>query len=187
MRAVVVPLLAAAASVSLAAGASSSAPSVASTTARPSNSVATTAGATSGHPTLDRWDAAYSYLSTQTKATEIVCTWSKATGARPAPVPRPASFSSFSGSSAWRKHLITRNGPFPKGVFEDCIATVPTTVSCGPGIETFLGQFGLTFVADEVRSADLTPIEIAYAGQNAEDPDIIYRDEPGLFGLRIAL
>jgi len=33
----------------------------------------------------------------------------------------------------------------------------------------------------------MTPIEIGYAGQNARDPDIIYRHKPGLFGLRLAL
>jgi hypothetical protein len=102
-------------------------------------------------------------------------------------VPRPALFYNFSDSASWKMHLITRNDPLPKGTFEDCIATVPTTVPYGPKIETFLSRFGLTFAGDRIKTAGLTPIEIAYAGQNAEDPDIIYRDKPGLFGLRGAL
>jgi hypothetical protein len=67
------------------------------------------------------------------------------------------------------------------------VATVPTTVPYGPAIENFLNRFGLTFAADSNPTPGATPIEIAYAGQNASDPDIIYRDKPGLFGLRIAL
>jgi hypothetical protein len=102
-------------------------------------------------------------------------------------VPRPAKFFSFSDKAAWKGHLVTRNGPFPKGTFELCEATVPNTIPYGPAIEPFLNRFGLTFVADSSRPAGMTPIEIAYAGQNASDPDIIYRHKPGLFGLRIAL
>ncbi len=68
-----------------------------------------------------------------------------------------------------------------------CEATVPTAIPYGPAIETFLGRFGLIFGARTNTSAGLTPIEIAYAGQNASDPDIIYHDKPGLFGLEMAL
>jgi hypothetical protein len=188
MRAVVGPSVAGVvASLSLAACGSSSPPSVAAATGTPDNSVATSAATASQHPALDRWNAAYSYLRAQTKPTEIACTWLTAAGSSPSPVPRPALFYGFSDSAVWKKHLITRNDPVPKGTFEDCIATVPTTVRYGPEIETFLSRFGLTFAGDRIRTAGLTPIEIAYAGQNAEDPDIIYRDKPGLFGLRGAL
>jgi hypothetical protein len=149
------------------------------------------AGAASAHATgqsaLVRWNRAYSYLSAQTKPTEIDCSWLVAAGGTPSPVPRPAKFSSFSDTAAWKSHLVTRNGPFPKGTFELCAATVPNTIPYGPAIEPFLHRFKLTFVADPNRPAGMTPIEIAYAGQNASDPDIIYRHKPGLFGLRIAL
>lgn len=188
MRAMVGPLVASVlASVSLAACGTSPSPSVAATSATPSNPVATAAATAGRHPALDRWNAAYTYLSTQTRPTEIACTWMTSAGSRPSPVPRPAVFHSFSDPAAWKKHLITRNDPLPKGTFEDCIATVPTTIPYGPRIETFLNRFGLTFAGDRTNTAGLTPIEIAYAGQNAEDPDIIYRDKPGLFGLRGAL
>lgn len=164
--------------------ATSSAPS---TGATPSEATATSAGPTARQSELDRWNKAYSYLGVQTKPTEIACGWFTASGATPSPVPRPARFYSFSDTAAWKKHLVTRNGPFPKGTFEDCVATVPTAVPYGDAIESFLGRFGLTFVADPNGAAGLTPVEIAYAGQDASDPDIIYRDKPGLFGLRIAL
>ena len=89
--------------------------------------------------------------------------------------------------AAWKTHLVTRNDPIPKGTFENCDATVPTTVPYGSAIEAFLAKHGLTFAADPSTTAGLTPIEIAYAGQDASDPDVIYRDKPGLFGLRMAL
>lgn len=188
MRVLVGPLVASVvAAVALAACGTSPSPPVAATSATPRSSVATAAATAGEHPALDRWNAAYSYLSTQTKPTEIACTWMTAAGSSPSPVPRPALFYSFSDPAPWKKHLITRNDPLPKGTFEDCIATVPTTVPYGPKIETFLSRFGLTFAGDPTKTPGLTPIEIAYAGQNAEDPDIIYRDKPGLFGLRGAL
>jgi hypothetical protein len=188
MRTVVgLSVAAAAASIGLAACGSSSVPSTSSTDATPSRSATTSAGAAAGQSARDRWSKAYSYLSIQTKPTEIACTWLTASGARPSPVPRPALFYNFSDTAAWKNHLVMRNDPLPKGTFEDCIATVPTTVPYGPAIETFLSRLGLTFAVDSNSTAGLTPIEIAYAGQDASDPDIIYRDKPGLFGLRVAL
>jgi hypothetical protein len=184
-RAFVVAIVA---SVSLAACSSSSPPSAtAGSVTPPDSSIATPAAAASQHPNLDRWNAAYTYLSTQTKPTQIVCNWWSADGSRPSPAPRPARFYRFSESAAWKEHLITRNDPYPRGTFDYCVATVPTTVPYGPEIATFLSQFGLRFVADRTKAEGLTPIEIAYAGANADDPDIIYRDKPGLFGLRMAL
>jgi hypothetical protein len=113
--------------------------------------------------------------------------WLTASGTTLAPVPRPARFYNFSDRAAWKNHLITRNDAYPTGPFEDCVATVPTTIPYGPAIEPFLSRLGLTFTADPKSSPGLAPIEIAYAGQNADDPDIVYRDKPGLFGLRMAL
>jgi len=123
----------------------------------------------------------------QTKPTEIACLWLIDAAGKPSPAPRPATFYNFSDTVRWKSHLVTRNDPLPMGTFEECVATVPTTVPYGPAIEPFLSQFGLTFAADPSSGSGLTPIEIAYAGQNAGDPDVIYRDKPGLFGLRLAL
>lgn len=140
-----------------------------------------------GASALARWDRAYSFLGAQTRPTEIVCLWAKTSAGSLSPVPRPARFYSFSDPAAWKKHIVTRDDLPATGTYEDCEATVPTTVPYGPAIESFLSQFGLTFGTDPNRAAGLTPIEIAYAGQNASDPDIIYHDQPGLFGLRLAL
>ena len=134
---------------------------------------------------LEQWNASYAFLASQSKPTEIFCSWLTDSGNKPAP--RPALFYDFSDRDAWKTHLLTRNDPTPKGIFEECQATVPTTVPYGPDIETFLKPLGLSFAADPDRPAGLAPIEIAYAGQDPSDPDIIYRDEPGLFGLDIAL
>jgi len=189
MRIMVSPLVVAiVASVSLAACGSSSPPSaIPSSATPPDSSIATPAATASQHPTLDRWNAAYSYLSTQTKPTQIACSWWTAAGSKLSPAPRPARFYRFSESAAWKEHLITRNDPFPAGTFEYCVATVPTTVRYGPDIAAFLSRLGLRFAADPTRAEGLTPIEIAYAGANADDPDIIYREKPGLFGLKMAL
>lgn len=143
--------------------------------------------ASAGQLSLDRWEKAYAFLAAQTTPTEIVCGWFTAAGSSPSPAPRPALFYSFSDTAAWKDHLITRNNPPLKGTFEDCSATVPTTVPYGPAIETFLAHYGLTFAADPNATPGLTPIEIAYAGQDPGDPDIVYRDKPGLFGLSMAL
>jgi len=158
-----------------------------STSDAPSGPAATSSEPATEQSALDRWDKAYDYLSAQTKSTEISCSWVTASGAQIAPAPRPALFFEFSDKAAWSQHVFTRNDSLPKGTFEYCVATVPTTVPYGPEIQTFLGRFGLTFAADSDSVAGLTSIEIAYAGQNADDPDIIYQDKPGLFGLRIAL
>lgn len=137
---------------------------------------------------LERWDAAYAYLSEQTRPTQIVCVWLRNAGETPTPVPRPVTFYDFSERAAWNGHLVTRDEmALRTGTYEDCEATVPTTVPYGPEIETFLSQYGLTFGDASGDARGLTPIEITYAGQNTSDPDIIYRDTPGLFGLRQAL
>lgn len=180
-------------SVGLTACSSSSSTSPASST--PPVSTGTTASsatppsstAAQGQSPLHRWKKACAYLKAQSKPTEIVCNWLTASGGTPTAVPRPAVFYSFSDRAAWKDHLITRNDPLPKGTFEECAATVPTTVPYGPAIDSFLRRFGLTFVADSNGTPGLTPIEIAYAGQDANDPDMIYHDEPGLFGLKMAL
>lgn len=153
-----------------------------------SSDVALTSSKTSSAPTasaLDRWNRAYSYLKVQTKPTEIVCTWLKSGGTKFVPYPRPVRFYNFADSAAWKMHIVTRYDPLPTHTFEDCSATVPTAVPYGPAIETFLSRYGLTFGPQ--GPTGLTAIEIAYAGQNSSDPDIIYHDEPGLFGLRLAL
>jgi hypothetical protein len=182
-----ISVAAVAASVCLTACGSSSPSSTAPTSSPRSTSVTTSSGPATGQSAIDRWSKAYAYLSNQTKPTEIVCLWFAASGATPSPVPRPALFYNFSNTGRWKSHLVTRKDPLPKGTFEDCEATVPTTVTYGPAIEPFLRRFGLTFAGDPNTPASLTPIEIAYAGQNSDDPDIIYRDKPGLFGLRMAL
>jgi hypothetical protein len=189
MRIVVGPLVAAAfASVSLAACGSSSPPSSATpSSATTESSVAPSAQPASQPTPLDRWIAAYTFLSAQTEPTEISCTWLTSAGSALSPAPRPAKFYGFAESAAWKDHLITRNDPYPSGSFESCVATIPTTVPYGPEIRTFLSRVGLRFAADPSGTESLTPVEIAYAGQDAEDPDIIYRDKPGLFGLRMAL
>ena len=173
-------------SISLASCGSSAHP--ASSAAAPTSPAEPTSSAPSAdRSALARWNEAYSYLSSRVEPTEIFCTWMTVSNGDLSPVPRRVRFFSFSDRAAWRSHLITRNGPFPDGPFEDCLATVPTTVPYGPAIETFLSRFGLTFLAGANATGDRTPIEIAYAGQNPADPDIIYRDAPGLFGLRMAL
>lgn len=138
-----------------------------------------------GTSALDRWSRAYAYLSAQRQPTQIACVWLKTTNRAPSAVPRPARFYSFSTSNAWQHHIVTRWDAAPHGAYETCEATVPTTVPYGPEIETFLAARGLFFGSNPTPG--LTRIEIAYAGQNASDPDIVYRDRPGLFGLRIAL
>ena len=180
-RVVGIAVAALAASMSLAACGSSS------TGGTPTRAAGTSATQTTGQPALVRWNRAYSYLSAQTKPTEIACSWLVGAGGRASPAPRPAQFYGFSDTAAWKSHVVTRNDPIPNGTFEDCEATVPTTVPYGPAIESFLHRLGLTFAADPNRTPRTTPIEIAYAGQNASDPDVIYRHKPGLFGLRIAL
>jgi hypothetical protein len=176
-----------AASMCLTACGSSAPSSTAPTTSQRSTSVTPSSAPATGQSAIDRWSNAYAYLSNQTKPTEIVCLWFAASGATPSPVPRPALFYNFSDTANWKRHLVTRRDALPKGTFEDCEATVPTTVTYGPAIEPFLRRFGLTFAGDPKTPAGLTPIEIAYAGQDSDDPDIIYRDKPGLFGLRMAL
>lgn len=162
----------------------SSAPTSSAVTER---AVAASAQPASEPSPLDRWTAAYSFLSTRTEPTEISCAWFTAAGSAPSPAPRPGKFYGFAESAAWKDHLITRNDPYPSGTFEYCVATVPTTVPYGPEIGTFLSRSGLRFVADSSGTESLIPVEIAYAGHDADDPDIIYRDKPGLFGLRMAL
>jgi hypothetical protein len=137
---------------------------------------------------LARWTKAHDYLAAQTKPTQITCLWFSNAAGAPAPAAKVAQFYDFSARDSWKSHLVTRADPVPKGTFESCEATVPTTVPYSPSsIEDFLKPLGLTFVAHTSRSSSLTPIEIAYAGQDESDPDVIYRDKPGLFGLRIAL
>lgn len=135
---------------------------------------------------MEQWSSAYAFLSSQTKPTELGCSFLHSSGGQMEPAPQPAQFYSFSDTARWTDHRITRNDPRPSGTFEECEATVPTTVPYGPKIEDFLNPLGLTF--DGANPAPgLKSIEIAYAGQNASDPDIIYRDKPGLFGLEMAL
>lgn len=134
-----------------------------------------------------RWTSAYAFLDAQTKPTEIACSWFALKAGKPSPSPKAAQFFDFTDTAAWKSHLITRVDPQPTGDFEDCEATVPTTVPYGPAIETFLGRYGLAFAGDPDRPKAATPVEIAYAGQDASDPDIVFHDKPGLFGLRIAL
>jgi hypothetical protein len=167
---------------------SSSPPSSGSSSITPDVAVTAPSVEASPHAEVDRWDAAYSFLSAQTRAIEISCAWLTADGSSTAPAPRPVEFYDFSEPSAWSDHLVTRNDPFPQGTFQYCSATVPDAVPYGAsGIRMFLAQFGLRFAADPSSASDLTSIEIAYAGQDADDPDLIYRDMPGLFGLRMAL
>lgn len=153
--------------------------------ARPSTDTSSTASA--GGSALARWNRAYHYLNVVKIPTEIVCVWLKEAGGRPSPVPRPAQFYDFADPAAWKSRIVTRDDLPSSGTVDDCVATVPTTVPYDAAIEQFLGRYGLTFGAEPHHAAGLTPIEIAYAGQNASDPDIIYRDKPGLFGLRLAL
>jgi len=61
---------------------------------------------------------------------------------------------------------------------------VPASVPYGQDIESYLAPYGLVFGPS---APGLESVEIAYPGQNASDPDRIYRDKPGLFGLRVAL
>lgn len=136
---------------------------------------------------LARWDSAYRFLSAQTKPTQIVCNWLTNTAGSIEPVAHVAAFYNFSDTAAWKTHIVTRDDMAPSGTFELCEADIPTTVPYGPAIETFLRGYGLTFVAHPLSDPHLTRIEITYAGQNARDPDIIYRDKPGLFGLENAL
>lgn len=145
----------------------------------------TTAPVSTGVSPLDQWTKAYTFLAAQTKPTEIECGWfvNVAGSLSPAPQAPVGAFYDFSDTTAWMSHTVTRDN-IPSGTFEMCGATVPTTVPYGPAIESFLAGHGLVF---GTTAPGLTPIEIAYAGQNASDPDIIYRDKPGLFGLRLAL
>lgn len=136
---------------------------------------------------LDKWDKAYAYLAAQTKPTEIACNRFTTIAGNLSPAKRPARFYDFSAPAAWKSHLLTRNDALPQGTFQICQATVPTTVRYGPAIADFLSPLGLSFAAEPTHPAGLTPIDIAYAGQSASDPDIIYRDKPSLFGLRGAL
>jgi len=90
--------------------ASTSTTPAAATSAPTSTSPSTTSAASA----LDRWNQAYSYLSTQTKPTEIVCSWFINAGATPSPAPKPSQFYDFTDPAPWKKHLITRNDPLPK-------------------------------------------------------------------------
>ena len=154
----------------------------------PGATPAPTATSSSTPGAVQTWQAAYSFLGAQTKPTQIFCGWFRATKGHPAPVARPTHFYDFSHTAGgWRAHTITRFDPLPRGVFEMCSANVPTSVPYGLGIEDFLRQYGLVFGVDKRHARGLQPIEIAYAGQNASDPDIIYHDQPGLFALSIAL
>jgi hypothetical protein len=100
---------------------------------------------------------------------------------------QPVEFYSFADSADWKSHIITRWDTYPVGTDETCGANVPTTVPYGPAIESFLNPHGLTFYYGQSHAAGLTLIEISYAGANSSDPDIIYFNRPGLFGLRLAL
>jgi hypothetical protein len=137
---------------------------------------------------LEQWKSAYQFLSAQKKPTEINCLWiNVAADGTKAAAQRPVEFYSFADSADWKSHTITRFDAYPVGSDETCEANVPTTVPYGPAIESFLNPLGLTFWHGQHHAAGLTLIEIAYAGQNSSDPDIIYFNQPGLFGLRIAL
>lgn len=139
-------------------------------------------------PAVAQWEKAYAFLGAQAKPTEMVCSWFDGMAGHVSPAQRPALFYNFSDRNRWRAHLITRADRTPRGLFEACGATVPNSVPYTPAdIENFLRPFGLVFVADRYRAAGLIPTEIAYAGQSPSDPDIVYADEPGLFGLRLAL
>ena len=179
-------------STTLAAGCSSHSSRGATTTASPSTAAPTAPSpgeaASAGPSLVTRWTVAYDFVASQTKPTQISCGWFNNVNGNPVPTSRAALFYDFRSNSTWKSHVVTRNDSLPKGVFELCVATVPNRVPyAATGIERFLRPLGLTFAADPSRPTGLTPIEIAYAGQNASDPDVIYSDKPGLFGLRIAL
>jgi len=140
--------------------------------------------------TLEQWNDAYAFLSVQTKPVEVFCDvdvpanadgsgldYSRAT---------MAFYSLKSDTSRWQPYLDFRDDTTAQQPGTHCGINIPTSYPYGSAIDEFLRPHGYWFYDAGSAHDGLKRVEIAYAGQNSSDPDIIYFSKPGLFGLRIA-
>jgi hypothetical protein len=141
-------------------------------------------------PTQQRWYDAFDFLAEQTTPWEVVCLVPLSEGADLGRM-EPFEFHSFSDREEWEPYLYP---PRDEQVEEEiaakgrvCTVNVPTSVPYViEEIHAFLEPLGLYFGDDDVPPG-LAYTEIAYAGSGPDDRDIIFFDDPGLWGAAVAL
>lgn len=138
------------------------------------------ASATPSASAMEGWAAAAAFLKRQKRAPEIVCQYTSTTG--------PVEFYSFDAQGPkWRPYLASRHDPDFKKRTRICTVNVPTSVPyTEAGIEGFLNPMGFRFMSDP-HDKRLKAVEISYAGANADDPDMVFANTPGLWGAKMAL